>query len=120
MPRFDYFLYREHVAAGSDSRAAAGGVWTAHGAMRSGAAGGVSGWARGAVVGESRESDGGVREDLGAGCGTVCEGGRPVEAAGALFAAVLQGAAAWDCYAFRARVERFGGSGEKGWRVCEW
>ena len=62
LPRFDDFLYCEHVAAGSDSRFAACRVWTAHGALRSGDAGGVSGWARGAVVGEPRAGEGGVRK----------------------------------------------------------
>src|SRR5207245_5323520 len=89
LPRFYYFLYCEYAAAGGDSRVATRRIWAAHGAVRSGVAGGVSGWARGAVVGESREGRGGVQEDFRAGCGTVCEGGRAVEEAGALVAAVV-------------------------------
>src|SRR5437879_7827865 len=112
LPRFYYFLDCEYAAAGGDSRVATRRIWAAHGAVRSGVAGGVSGWARGAVVGEAREGRGGVQEEFRAGCGTVCEGGRAVEEAGALFAAVLHGASAGSGYALAAGVERFVAGGK--------
>src|SRR5579864_343289 len=68
LPRFDYLLYCQHAAAGSDPRPGAGFARVADGALRSGAAGAVPGWPGGALVDGARAHGGGTAQDFRSRC----------------------------------------------------